>query len=114
MITIFLFPGVCNSVGEDGGRLSSPPPANDTTARKIAAVTVAGLAGWGGSVLPGSISVGKTRGQCQAVSLTSVTRASHMTRLHHSFLHSFAHLILKPRTFQTQKLDLGARFQQDR
>lgn len=70
-ITIFLSPGVCNSVGEDGGRLSSPPPTNDTTAGKIAAATVAGWGGRGGdSVLPGSISVGKTRGQCQAVSLT--------------------------------------------
>lgn len=91
-ITIFLFPGVSNSAGEDGGRLFSPPPINDATAGKIAAATVAGWGGGGGSVLPGSISVGKTRGLCQAVSLTSQWREQ--VTWPDYIIHSCIHLLI--------------------
>lgn len=107
MITIFLFPGVCNSVGEDEGRLSSPPPTNDTTARKIAAATVAGLGG-GGFCAARFHFCGKNKRTVPGC----FPHFSDKSKSHDQIT-SYLGLILKPRTFQTQKLDLGARFQQD-
>lgn len=112
MIIIFLFRGVCDSVGEDGGR---PPHTHTTTTSDTKHEKQWPL--W----LPKGLCAARFRfcGKKNKMIVPgcfphiSVTKASHTTRLPHSFLHSFAHLILKHGTFQTQTLDLGAGFQQE-